>query len=597
MPVRLLLKLVLFIAVFPFAISAQKPAVQFQLGFDSATQHRLSVHMDFQVKNEGDYTDLVMPRWMPGYYQLMDYPENVSAFAAMDKDGKPLRWEKADVNTWRVYKTGKPVITVTYSVLATRNFVANPLVDSAHAFLAPPGIYLHEENQLQQPVAVHVLMPAGWKHIATGLDQDAAGKLIAPDYDVLYDSPVLLGNLDSFPVFTVKGIPHYFMAYQPGATNGAALMKDLKKIVEKATDMMGVIPYKKYVFLGIGAGRGGIEHLNSAAVGFTGDGYNTEAGRQQLLSFLAHEYFHHYNAKRIRPIELGPFDYNQENRTRLLWVAEGITSYYDELLLCRAGLTRPEQLVESLRHSLQAYESGPGRLFQSVSQASYDTWSDGPFGRTGDVVNKTISFYDKGPVLGWMLDWRIRHMTQNKRSLDDVMRLLYHRYYEKGRGYTEAEFRSGCEEIAGRDLSDFFAYVYTVETPNYPRYLGYGGLLIDTSWQKQPGGWLGFSGAEKNDTLRVTHISTASPAWKAGLLPGTAILRINDQRASTALLQSLLMTATEKQIIQLDTWHKGQLKRLSMQVATGKTQPFTISKNQQASNLAKQIFASWASGK
>jgi predicted metalloprotease with PDZ domain len=225
---------------------------------------------------------------------------------------------------------------------------------------------------------------------------------------------------------------------------------------------------------------GGIEHLNSTAISFSGDRFDG-TGRNGLLSFLAHEYFHHYNVKRIRPIELGPFNYDRENRTRMLWVAEGITSYYDELLLRRAGLTTEDDLIKAYRSSLIAYELKPGHLFQSVTQASFDTWSDGPFGRTGDDINKTISYYDKGPVLGMLLDFKIRHETKNKKSLDDVMRTLYKNFYQqKNRGYTEDEFRQVCESIAGVSLAEFFEYVYTVKEIDYLKYFAYAGLAIDT---------------------------------------------------------------------------------------------------------------------
>jgi len=213
-----------------------------------------------------------------------------------------------------------------------------------------------------------------------------------------------------------------------------------------------------------------------------------------MYTFLAHEYFHHYNVKRIRPVELGPFDYDKENRTNMLWVSEGITVYYDILIARRAGLLTDEDLFKGFHGRLLGFENKPGRLYQSATQASYNTWSDGPFGRSDDEVNKTVSVYDKGAILGLMLDFKIRHETQNKKSLDDVMRTLYKDYYlKKKRGFTENEFQTTCEKIAGTKLTELFEYASTVKIPDYKKYFSYGGLDIDINPKQVPGAWLGIS--------------------------------------------------------------------------------------------------------
>ncbi|MFC0773491.1 M61 family metallopeptidase [Terrimonas alba] len=412
-----------------------------------------------------DWLDLKIPVWMPGYYQLLDYADNIIDFKATDKNGTVFKWEKAANNIWRVYTNNNEAITLNYQVKATRQFVATNYLDEERGFIAPTGLFMHVDGYINHPVSITITPSNGWTKIATGLEpiRGKTYEYSAPDFDVLYDSPILIGNLEELASFSVRGVPHYFIGYKLGNFDKDRFVTDLKKIVEAAADMMDDIPFKHYTFIAIGPGRGGIEHLNSTAISFSGDGLDG-AGRTGMLSFLAHEYFHHYNAKRIRPIELGPFDYDRGSRANMLWVAEGITAYYDELLLRRAGLTSEEDLLKAYRSSLSAYENKPGHLFQSVTQASFDTWSDGPFGRTGVDVNKTISYYDKGPILGLLLDFKIRHETKNKKSLDDVMRTLYKIFYQqKKRGYTETEFRNTCESIAGVSLAEFFDYVYTVK--------------------------------------------------------------------------------------------------------------------------------------
>lgn len=269
------------------------------------------------------------------------------------------------------------------------------------------------------------------------------------------------------------------MALQPGNFDRRQFMGDLEKIVATASAIIGDIPYRHYTFLGIGEGQGGIEHLNSAAVAFTGGALHDRAARSRTYSFLAHEYFHHYNVKRIRPAELGPFNYDTANRTKLLWVSEGFTVYYEYLVLQRAGLMSGTELLQALYGHIQSCERRPGNKIQSVTAASYETWDDGPFG--GDPA-KTISCYEKGPVLAFLLDLRIRHATGNKQSLDDVMRALYRQYYlELQRGFTPEEFRETCEAIAGESLADFFVYAETTAPVNYQQYLAYAGLMMNNT--------------------------------------------------------------------------------------------------------------------
>ncbi|HWB92821.1 MAG TPA: hypothetical protein VG605_13250, partial [Puia sp.] len=210
---------------------------------------------------------------------------------------------------------------------------------------------------------------------------------------------------------------------------------------------------------------------------FNGKDLATETGRQKMLSFIAHEYFHGYNVKRIRPVELGPFNYQRENRTNLLWVSEGFTVYYEYLLLRRAGIMSGEDVLHSLERNIAAYENTTGHQYQSLTEASYETWSDGPF---GGALEKTISYYDKGPVVGALLDLAIRDHTHNDSSLDDVMVRLYREFYQqKKRGFSDAEFRQVCEEVAGGDLGEVFSYATTTRDLDYDKYLGYAGLRLE----------------------------------------------------------------------------------------------------------------------
>ena len=424
---------------------------------------------------------------MPGYYQLMHYAAAVENFSTKDKQNSPA---KINDNSWQISNIKNKAFTVSYDVKATKAFVANCFLDSTHAYIIGAGLFMYAEGYINNPVSVKINIPAQWKNIATGLEP-VAGKtneFSAPDFDILYDCPLLIGNLEELPSFDVKGIKHRFIGYKMGDFDRVKFMNNLQKIVETAVNIIGDIPYKKYTFIGIGPGRGGIEHLNNTTVSFDGKGLNTAAGMNTTMVFLAHEYFHHYNVKRIRPFELGPFDYDKANRTNLLWISEGLSVYYEYLIAKRAGISDEQTLLNNFEKNFNAVENNPGRLHQSLTQASYETWGDGPFGKQGKDADKSISYYDKGPLVGLILDFSIRHATENKKSLDDVMQFLYYHYYKKlQRGFTEAEFQQACEAVAGISLTNVFEYVYTTKEPDYNSALAYAGLTTEVSTNAETG--------------------------------------------------------------------------------------------------------------
>ena len=458
-------------------ISAQ-PNLHYTISMEDPAAHKF--HIIFRCAGfDAPILDFKMPAWMPGYYQLLDYAKNAGNFQAVDNKGQTLHWTKPNANTWRVEHPAGATITIAYDITANKSFVAQPWLDSTRAYIAPTGVFFYIDGYLKEPVTVEVKPWPGWNKIATGLTtvRQTPYTYFAPDFDILYDCPILAGRLEELPAFTIQGIPHYFTGYQLGTFDQKQFTEDLKNVITQGINIIGDIPYKNYTFLAIGNGPGGIEHLNSTTVGFSGESLKTRDGRQRMLCFLAHEYFHHYNVKRIRPLALGPFDYERENETDQLWVSEGLTVYYEYMMVRRAGLMTGEELLHHFSSDIAAYENAAGHLYQTLARASETTWSEGPFGGNKD---SSISYYKKGPAVGLLLDLAIRHYTNNKKSLDDVMRTLYLTYYQqKKRGFTGEEFRQTCETIAGTALTEIFDYVYTVKEPDYAKYLAYGGLGID----------------------------------------------------------------------------------------------------------------------
>ena len=437
---------------------------------------------------DGDTVRLCMPVWAPGYYLILDYPKNMVDFRAEDPQGRPLAWEKEGKSTWRILPAGADTLCIRYRVFALERSVAESRVACGSAFLAPGGVFLYPEGKKEHPVEVTFVLPGNWQSVSTGLAPAGAGSapaqgnrrtFTAPDFDVLYDSPVLMGNQEIVR-FRHEGKDYELAMESPDGWEETSLVDDLKRMMSAATDLMGHVPYDRYCYLLLCAGGGGLEHLNSQASYTQGNfRFPDRAEYLRFLSFVTHEYFHLYNVKAIRPIELGPFDYAREVFTPMLWVSEGFTVYYESQLLRRAGLVSGDYVLSELSSFIRTVESREGHRHMSLRQSSYDIWLNF-FNRNPNGAETRISYYDKGPILGLLMDIAIRHASGGAKSLDDVMRLLYRRYYqEAGRGFTEEEFWSACREVAGRPLSLMRRYVETTDEIDYDRCLAPAGLWLD----------------------------------------------------------------------------------------------------------------------
>jgi len=565
-----------------FTVSMEKPEAHYY-------------HVVFRCDGlKGATQDFKMPSWTPGYYLIMDYAKNVLNFKAEDETGNPLAWEKTAKNTWMVRTGNAASVAVSYDVYAFTLFVANSYLGSDKGFISPTGVFMHVAGRIRNPVTVDLRLHEKWSRVATGLDpvEGKPNTFRAPDFDVLYDCPILMGNQEILS-FEVKGIPHIFAADGFGALDKAKFVSDHKRMVEAATSLIGDIPYTHYAFLGIGPGGGGIEHLNSSSLAFSPDGLSNPGSYMGWLSFVAHEYFHLYNVKAIRPIALGPFDYDRENYTNMLWVSEGGTVYYEYLILNRAGLMTRDEVLERLPRSIAAFENSPGRLFQSATMSSFDAWIQ-YFSRGGDSANTTISYYDKGAALLLILDLAIRHDSQNRHSLDDVMRTLYGVYYkEKKRGFTDGEFRAVCEGLSGTSLAEIFEYASTVKDIDYPKYLAYAGLEIDVAPKALPGGSFGAAARDSNGSLVVTNVERNSPAWQAGLSPQDEIIALDGIRADARMWNGAFASRKAGDKVAVEIARGKKIQTIEVILGTKTERTFRLKPMPNPDPLQAAIFKDW----
>lgn len=532
-----------------FTLVSPAVKINYILSMENPHQHYFRVDMVVTEFN-GKYADFKMPVWAPGSYLVREFSKNVDWVEAK-ADDRGLKCYKTDKNTWRVETNGSKHLVFSYKIYAYELSVRTSFLDADHAHVHGAGVFMYLDKMKNVPGELTVHIPKKWKKISCGLEQivkkqnheglrDERLYFSFPDYDVLIDAPLEIGNHTSF-YFDAAGCRHEVAMFGEGNYDTTQLKKDMKIVVEKATEVYGENPNKKYVFIvhNLTNGSGGLEHLNSTTLQVNRWTYSPEK-YNSFLSLVAHEYFHLWNVKRARANTLGPFDYDNENYTTLLWVMEGFTSYYDELLLKRAGYYNQNEYLRTLTGSLSQLENSPGSKVQSVAESSFDAWIKG-YRPNENSNNTSISYYTKGSVLGALLDLEIITSTKGEKNLDDLMDYVYETYYKKEkRGFNESEFKLAAEKIAGKKLDTFFNdYVYSTKEVNYNYYLNQVGLQLEKKSRiTEP--WLGIRASDTDGKLIINNVTAGGSGYESGLNVNDEIIAVNNYRVDNAGMNKLV---------------------------------------------------------
>lgn len=516
-----------------FSTALAQTQIAFEVSFSEPQAHYADVKMQISGNKQAQL-DVKMPVWAPGSYLVREFAKNVEAFAATDAQGNRLSAQKTNKNTWRIEAGKKDKIVITYRVYAFEISVRTSFIDASHAFLSPTGIFMYPAGQINQPSTVSIKPYQTWSKVSTGLEP-VSGKpntYYASNFDILFDSPIEVGNQDVFE-FNAAGVRHEVAMYGGGNYDKDRLKTDMAKIVEGATAVFGENPNKHYVFIvhNYANGGGGLEHLNSTVLGATRNAYTNENAYLGFLSLVAHEYFHLWNVKRMRPAALGPFNYDEENYTSNLWISEGFTAYYDNLFVRRSGFTSPEKYLDILASGMSLIDNQPGNLVQSAHESSFDAWIK-YYRPNENSRNSSISYYDKGSLIAMLMDLEILKSTKAAKGLDDVMKSVYDLYYKQlGRGYTDAEFKAMVEKVAGQSFDQFYNnYVYGVKPVNYDQFLAYAGYKIINENAQKNEAFLGASTTIRDGKIMVTSVLRDSPAWKYGINVNDELQTLDGQK-------------------------------------------------------------------
>ncbi|WP_414586710.1 M61 family metallopeptidase [Scytonema sp. PCC 10023] len=568
------------------------PTIHYQVAMPKPETHLFEVTLRL-VGYQSPILDLKLPVWTPGSYLVREYAKHLQYFAAFTND-KPLSWQKISKNHWQVETKDVSQITIHYRIFANELSVRTNHLDSSHGYFNGAALFFRIPGWEGQSVQVTVVPPHPEWQVTTALPlvPHKANTFCASDFDTLVDSPFEIG-LQQLHHFEVLGKPHELAIWGKGNYQVQQMIADIKKIIEVEARMFGGLPYQRYVFLLhlFAQAYGGLEHKDCCSLIYQRYGFRDREKYERFLQLVAHEFFHLWNVKRIRPKAFEVFDYDQENYTSSLWFCEGTTSYYDLLLPWRAGIYDAKSFLNNLSKDISRYETTPGRKVQPLSESSFDAWIK-LYRQDANSGNNQISYYLKGEVVSLLLDLLIRSRHKNERSLDDVMVKMWHQFGKDEIGYTPEQLQEVIELIAGVDLTDFFKrYIDGTEDLPFNEYLEPFGLQLAAEKDEEP--YLGVKVHSENGREIIKFVEAGSPAQFAGIDPGDELLAIDGLRLAANGLGDRLKDYQPKDIIQVTIFHQDELCTLNVTLASPRLTKYQIKPVEKPSAAQKENFAGW----
>ncbi len=564
--------------------------------------HRFAVEARFPASG-GDLL-VALPVWNPGSYLVREFAKHVQSVTAETPDGSPLQVSRADKSSFLVRSGGAEVL-LRYEVYANELSVRTSHLDGSHAFWNGATLFLYDEARRHLEHRVRVEAPAAWR-VSTALDPDpATGEYVAADYDHLVDSPFECGP-HTVHRFEVLGVPHELLFWGGEPPDLPRVLSEVQRVCEHEALFFGGLPHRRYLFIVhlLEKGRSGLEHRDSSVLVYARNGWSTPRGREDFLHLVAHEYFHLWNMKRLRPAGLTPLDYGRENYTRLLWAFEGLTSYYDMLLTRRAGLTPPGRYLQRLGEAFTQLHGVPGRRVMTLEDASLQAWVK-QYRPDENSANSAVSYYLKGELVGFLLDITLRKLTGDEKSLDDVMRLLWARYGVQGGGVPEDAWEAAAEEVAGQSLRAFFDRALRSTEELDSSSLAHVGLDLrfrpkesagdkggtpPRSRDPRPRGWLG-ANVRQSGTVSVVYAD--SPAMDAGLYVDDEVIALDGARVDGAALLSRIDERAPGDTVRLTFFRRDKLMELDVTLGAKPEDAVWLVRSDAPTEAQKRAYAAW----
>lgn len=583
-------------------------ALHYELRFERPSTHLMEVTIH-AADLEGLSVEFAMPDWAPGSYYLQNYSANVQAFRARGSDGKPFVWRKTDGQTWHVELAGANAVTVSYQIFGDTLRNNQAQFNERHAFIGGPSVWMYLVGGKERPVDLTIAVPKGWK-VATGMERTSEHTFRAANYDWFADAPLEISDFAEKD-FEVLGSTYHVIVHDvEGQKDFSKFVEDMQKFVATIVPMFRSVtaseqaaPFKDYWFLfhvwpNTG---GGLEHLNSTQIDFSKDwdsqapapGYGTLYNLKLFVA--AHEFFHAWNVKRLRPQPLGPFDYSQMVHTPSLWISEGLTSYYGALALERAGLITPQQYLDEISYVITKFEQDPGRSERSIEDTSWDTWYNGEVvTQANNLKNTNYSYYDGGQIMGHILDFAIRKNTNNQKSLDDWMRLMYSRYALPKPGFQPDDPKKAASEVAGADLSGIFSkYISGREPIPYQEYFAYAGIAVEKKLELEKA-WLGISQSKSDDGhAKISNVIPGSAADTGGLDRDDVVIGIDGRTVDADSFSETIAEHKPGDTLRMTVIRLGVVKEIPVTLMASPYPAYTLKPMEHPTKEQQAIYDSW----
>ena len=605
----LLLLAAICLLTFSAAASGASP-VSYELKFERPNSHLLDVTIHADALS-GATVDFAIPDWAPGSYYIENYAANVQRFRAHSAAGAELTWHKTDSQTWRIDLSGAKSVTVEYQVYA--NTLQNNIAqyNERHAFIGGPSVWMYIVGGKDRATTLSIAAPSGWR-VATGMEHTSATTFQAPNYDTFADCPLEISDFAEKD-FEVLGTKYHVIVHDVmGQKDFAKFVDDLQKAVAALVPVFQPVagtpgqaaPFKDYYFIFHVWPKtgGGLEHLNSTQINFAADWDSTEpapgyVNRYDLKLFVsAHEFFHAWNVKRLRPLPLGPFDYSQMVHTPSLWISEGLTSYYGALALVHAGLITPEQYLDMIGQLITKFEAYPGRSERSIEDTSWDTWfpRESVIHQDNNLLNTWYSYYDGGQIMGHILDFAIRHNTNNQKSLDDWMRSLYSRHALPKSGFEPDDAIKAASDVAGTDVSGIFhQYISGKEPIPYEQYFAYAGITVEKKLESAKP-WIGVDTTKNDDgRAKIRNITPGSPTESGGLDRDDVIYALDSHAVDFDGFAKEIATRKPGDTVRVTVLRLGEFKDFSVALKTSPYPTYTLKPMEHLTDQQKAIYNSW----
>lgn len=575
-------------------LSQATPEICYQVAMPQPESHLFEVTLSLKHWQSPEL-DLKFPVWTPGSYLIREYAKHLQDFSARQPDGQPLTWRKVSKNHWQVETPGITELTVHYRIFANELTVRTNHLDATHGYFNPAALFLYLPEFEQHPVSITIIPPQPEWQVTTPLPQASSqtNTFEATNFDTLVDSPFEIGCHRVYD-FEVLGKTHQLAVWGQGNAEPERIIQDTQKVIQVEAELFGGLPYDRYVFLLhlSSQGYGGLEHKYACSLNYPRFGFRAEDKYNRFVNLIAHEFFHLWNIKRIRPKALEVFDYGAENYTPSLWFSEGTTSYYDQIIPLRAGIYDVKHYLKLLGETITRLQTTPGRQVQSLSESSFDAWIKlyRPDANSG---NAQISYYLKGEVVSLLLDLLIRQQHRNQRSLDDVMRQMWQQFGQAEIGFTPEQLQAVIESVADLDLNGFFQhYIYGTKELPYQEYLSPFGLELKAE-DSEDTPYLGLNLKSEKGVTLVKSVAAGSSAHQAGIDPGDELLAINGFRVSAEQLNDRLKDYKSGETVQLTAFHQDELRTYRVTLADPCPSRYQVQVVDAPSAFQAENFAGW----